>query len=769
MGVVSQRHAVLRRRAAAHRRRRRHPDPAGRHAPRASRSPTCTATSSWTWTSSPTAATRCRSWASPARSPRPPDQQVRMPGDRASRRGAARPPPSAWRSTSGTRTCAPRFVGRWVSGVTVGPSPDAVQMRLLAAGQRPISQRRRRVELRDARARQADPHLRCGGGPPGRRRPGHHRRAARDSPGSGSRRWTTSTASSPADTLLIADPRRPARRRRRHGRRDLRGVATPPRDVVIESAIFDPVSIRRTAQRLALRSEASRRFEKGQEPRLARLGADRTAQLVRGVGRRRDRARASWTPRPCEPRPGARRLPPRARQPAPGDGAHRRTSSGTLLARVGVETEPAPPDERGHDRPQPRAAGRRGRARDRRSRRSCPPGAATSPSRRTSPRRSRASAATSWSRPSRPTRRCPRSVPSPLEVRELVRETLAGAGLTEVVTTALVSPRHIETFVLAREVPVDRRRGPAGRRPDRRRQPALARPLAAAPQPARAASWTWSGVNLRHGTEDVAVFEIGKGYARTGDEPREWWRLGFALDRRRGARGLEPRRAPVRPRRRQGHPGAARAPPRPRRARLRGRDRRGRVPPGPHRPGRDRRRAAARASSASCTRTSWRPGSCGRPARVIVGRGRDRRACRGAPGAGAAPAVGRLPRGGPGPRDRRARRRVLGRASRPSSASTPATCCATSACSTSTAACRWRATRRASRSGSGSGPRIADAHRARGGRGRRRPWSAAHRDRSGRRPHGPDERSHCGALGALLPFGGGFTRFRGCRRQEAGT
>ena len=28
----------------------------------------------------------------------------------------------------------PRFVGRWASGVTVGPSPDAVQMRLLAAG-----------------------------------------------------------------------------------------------------------------------------------------------------------------------------------------------------------------------------------------------------------------------------------------------------------------------------------------------------------------------------------------------------------------------------------------------------------------------------------------------------------------------------------------------------------------------------------------------------------------------------------------------------------
>ena len=32
-----------------------------------------------------------------------------------------------------------RFVGRWVGGVTVGPSPDLVQMRLIAAGQRPVS------------------------------------------------------------------------------------------------------------------------------------------------------------------------------------------------------------------------------------------------------------------------------------------------------------------------------------------------------------------------------------------------------------------------------------------------------------------------------------------------------------------------------------------------------------------------------------------------------------------------------------------------------
>src|SRR5437762_7245393 len=51
-------------------------------------------------------------------------------------------------------------------------------------------------------------------------------------------------------------------------------------DVIVESAIFDPVVIRRTGQRYALRSEASLRFEKGVENRLARVGADRAARLI---------------------------------------------------------------------------------------------------------------------------------------------------------------------------------------------------------------------------------------------------------------------------------------------------------------------------------------------------------------------------------------------------------------------------------------------------------------------------------------------------------
>ena len=62
-------------------------------------------------------------------------------------------------------TLCPRFVGRWVEGrdgrAVAGPRPDAPDRRRPAAGQ----QRRRCQQLRDARARQADPHLRRRRGP----------------------------------------------------------------------------------------------------------------------------------------------------------------------------------------------------------------------------------------------------------------------------------------------------------------------------------------------------------------------------------------------------------------------------------------------------------------------------------------------------------------------------------------------------------------------------------------------------------------------------
>ncbi|MBA2700075.1 MAG: phenylalanine--tRNA ligase subunit beta, partial [Chloroflexi bacterium] len=168
----------------------------------------------------------------------------------------------------------PRFVGRWAVNVRVGRSSDGVQRRLLAAGQRPVSnvvdasnyvmlELGKPVHTFDAGA--------VGAG-----------RIAVRLARVGERLETLDHVARELDgeTLIIAGSDGPLAIAGIMGGADSE-VTEATTEVVIESAIFDPVNIRRTAFRYALRSEASLRFEKGQEQRLARLAADRTARLIR--------------------------------------------------------------------------------------------------------------------------------------------------------------------------------------------------------------------------------------------------------------------------------------------------------------------------------------------------------------------------------------------------------------------------------------------------------------------------------------------------------
>jgi len=56
------------------------------------------------------------------------------------------------------------------------------------------------------------------------------------------------------------------------------------RNILLESAWFDPVSIRRTSRALGLRSEASYRFERGTDPEMAELASRRAAELIQRLG-----------------------------------------------------------------------------------------------------------------------------------------------------------------------------------------------------------------------------------------------------------------------------------------------------------------------------------------------------------------------------------------------------------------------------------------------------------------------------------------------------
>src|SRR5579862_6872663 len=55
------------------------------------------------------------------------------------------------------------------------------------------------------------------------------------------------------------------------------------RNVLLESAWFDPISIRRTSKALGLRTEASLRFERGADPEVAELASRRCAALIREI------------------------------------------------------------------------------------------------------------------------------------------------------------------------------------------------------------------------------------------------------------------------------------------------------------------------------------------------------------------------------------------------------------------------------------------------------------------------------------------------------
>jgi phenylalanyl-tRNA synthetase beta chain len=105
------------------------------------------------------------------------------------------------------------------------------------------------------------------------------------------------------DTLIIADASGPIGIAGVMGGADSE-ITDDTTEIAIESAVFDPVSIRRTGHRYALRSEASLRFEKGQETRLARIGADRVAQLT--------------LPGPADRAPGAASTPLRSSRTTPG-------------------------------------------------------------------------------------------------------------------------------------------------------------------------------------------------------------------------------------------------------------------------------------------------------------------------------------------------------------------------------------------------------------------------------------------------------------------
>lgn len=85
------------------------------------------------------------------------------------------------------------------------------------------------------------------------------------------------------DDLLICDGKRPAALAGVMGGANTE-VTQTTQNVLLESAYFDPVTVRRTSKATGLRSESSYRFERGVDPNAVVKALDRAAELIRELG-----------------------------------------------------------------------------------------------------------------------------------------------------------------------------------------------------------------------------------------------------------------------------------------------------------------------------------------------------------------------------------------------------------------------------------------------------------------------------------------------------
>ncbi len=169
-----------------------------------------------------------------------------------------------------------RYSGRCVIGIRVGPSPEWLVRRLVGIGQRPINNvvdvtnfvlwelghplhafdldrlADRRIVVRRARRGEALVTL------------------------DGESRTLTE------EMLVIADAKRPVALAGVMGGRDSE-ISSGTTRILLESAWFDPVCVRRAARALGMRTDASHRFERGADPDGTVAALDRAAALIAEV------------------------------------------------------------------------------------------------------------------------------------------------------------------------------------------------------------------------------------------------------------------------------------------------------------------------------------------------------------------------------------------------------------------------------------------------------------------------------------------------------
>ncbi len=420
---------------------------------------------------------------------------------------------------------APHVVLRVVDGLKVAASPDRVQMRLKAAGLRSISNvvdATNYIMLELGKPTHAFDRAKVGDTVQIRLAKKGERLETLDH----------EVRSLDATDLVVADERAALALAGVMGGASSE-VSPSTTSVIVESAIFAPTSVRRTAQRHSLRSEASHRFERGQERRLAALGADQVAALLTEW--------AGGVARSGRLISGAEEAPVTTLNFRPSRVRALLGVSLTddeqvaLLGSIGINADTAADATKIAVTPKRSVSAEKGSAR-----------AVQVPSWR-SDLEIEADLAEEVARlygyeripTTIPSTDLPSHRPSPTLLRDRVRRLLADAGVQEVVTHALVSAAHAELWSEPAALvtgPLAASEGSAGgasivlQNPlsadhDRLRQSLLPSLLDRV------------DVNLRYGAASGAIFEVGRGYGSTKGGPTEWTRLAIAVwgDREHGA------------------------------------------------------------------------------------------------------------------------------------------------------------------------------------------------------------------------------------------
>ena len=191
---------------------------------------------------------------------------------------------SAWKDGEGAgipievvdRTAAPRYCGITVKGVKVGPSPEWLQKKLLSIGLRPIDNV---VDISNFILWELGQPLHTfdadkisGGRVIVRRAEEGERIVTLDEQ---ERKLS-------AEDIVIANADGPMCIAGVFGGIDS-GVTSSTTNVFIESAYFDPGSVRKTSKRHSLQTDASFRFERGCDPQISEYACKRAALLIREV------------------------------------------------------------------------------------------------------------------------------------------------------------------------------------------------------------------------------------------------------------------------------------------------------------------------------------------------------------------------------------------------------------------------------------------------------------------------------------------------------